>query len=85
MKITIDLEPASFARLIFEAKAKMQREDGCHGPNESCDNCAHHKECGNKVDSLVPWEELPPDHRSNLMELCQNLLLEMKRQEIQES
>ena len=75
----IDLKPAEFARLIFDAKTKMQRADNCHGPEERCANCDHHEKCGNRVESLVPWEDLPGDHRDSLVDLAQAIMRELEQ------
>jgi hypothetical protein len=74
----IDLEAPEFARLIFEAKSKMQRADNCHGPNERCANCDHHEKCGNRLESLIPWGDVPPEHQKSLTDLAQAILVELK-------
>lgn len=67
-----------FALLIFEAKARVQRRDGCHGPDERCSNCDHHEHCGNIVVSLVPWNSIPPDHKMNLVKLAAEILKDLE-------
>lgn len=79
--MNIDLDAAQFARLIFDAKTRMQRAENCHGPDERCANCDHHEKCGNRVESLVPWERLPTSKRESLVDLAQAILWELEQRE----
>lgn len=74
----VDLTALDFAKLIFNAKTKMQRADNCHGPDERCANCDVHEKCGHLVETLVPWEKLPAEKRSSLVDLAQAILWELE-------
>ncbi len=74
----VDLSAEQFARVMFEAKERVQRRKGYHGPDERCANCDHHEVCGNKADFLVPWDSLSEDMRGNLIDLCREILQEYR-------
>ena len=76
MEIAISAD--DLALLMFEAKCRVLRRDGCHGPDERCGNCEHHERCGNMAVSLVPWNSITPDQKMNLVKLAAEILKDLK-------
>ena len=73
-EMNVDIEPLEFARLMFDAKVRVKRSEGHHGPDERCANCDHHNVCGWKSDYLVPWEDLSADTRSEMVGAAEAIL-----------
>lgn len=77
--MNVDIEPLEFARLMFDAKIKLKRSEGHHGPDERCANCDHHEVCCWKSNYLVPWETLPTDVRSEMLGGAQAILWALEK------
>lgn len=77
----IDLEPIQLAQVMFQSKTNIMRSEGHHGPaeNERCENCDHHKVCGYLDKFLVPWSEMPTEHRERMIALAQAMIWDLEK------